>query len=394
MKHLRLHILILATIFAASLPHQAQAQITYNPGTFPTNQLMDIALMYYGKDFHLDWTEADLEHYLIHTFQDGRNEWLFPCFLYLENEDNNKYQFGYDKKYTKLAAKQQWQWIINRMFEQDKAFDALDKAITKAKQKYGEPPFRHKVIMMIPFPAAEVNNWGTLNGRNLDFATPSNRIIALKWYIDTFLENFTRARYKNFDLEGFYWFQERETSKAPLEPEISNYIHQKGLRLYWIPYYNAPGHQRWKELGFDIAYMQTNYFLHPQLPETRLIDTFNKAKENEMAIELEIDERFFTQNETYKPRVVNILDYFEEYGIFDNCALSYYLGKYFLKVLDKRGSKSDKLLFDRLAQHIVDRNQNKKSAAPYNNDSNNNNNNTPVYQQQSRRRLHPDDWHF
>ena len=41
---------------------------------------------------------------------------------------------------------------------------------------------------------------------------------------------------------------------------MNDYIHSKDYITVWSPYYNAAGYSDWKNLKFDIATMQSNYF--------------------------------------------------------------------------------------------------------------------------------------
>lgn len=104
-------------------------------------------------------------------------------------------------------------------------------------------------------------DWGELNGKILCFLYREDQVAATRWYVDRVLESFRNANYKNLDLAGFYWVDEDIAYNGDLSLSVSEYIHSKNLLFYWIPYWKAVGYDKWRELGFDMAYLQPNHFL-------------------------------------------------------------------------------------------------------------------------------------
>lgn len=55
------------SVFAASAQQAATA-------TFATNTVSDIALCYKGSPKHIEWTEQEIEPYVVHTFASGKRD--------------------------------------------------------------------------------------------------------------------------------------------------------------------------------------------------------------------------------------------------------------------------------------------------------------------------------
>ena len=49
---------------------------------------------------------------------------------------------------------------------------------------------------------------------------------------------------------------------------VNEMLHKKGFRATWIPCFLGTGFDRWKELGFDYAYLQPNYMFHDWQPDS------------------------------------------------------------------------------------------------------------------------------
>lgn len=392
----RLYIFLLLVV--TSLNSWCQPIVEYN--RYATNELNDIVLMYYGANNREKWNTNQLSHFVTHTFADGHTDWLFPAFLYLEFRIADKDIMlapGYAKK---PATKTDWQWLIDRYFAKNEGLDALNKAVQNAKVKLGEPPFKHKVILGIPSPIKNQTDWGRTN-RQLKFTNVNDRIAALQWFIDNLLSRFYAAKYENIELGGLYWVDEDMETCGELFPMLSNYVKSKGVKFYWIPYFRAKGRERWSYYGFDYAYLQPNYFFSLDIEKSRLEEACVNAKRFGQGLELEFDERYFSQRNTFGKRLKDYIDVYEKNGIFDNCPIAYYCGNAaFLKLSQSKESYDIKII-DRLSNLICKRNR----MSPAYKAPAKNNTTTPAQQQNNNKNVtksvkkkynwtDPEYWHF
>ena len=131
------------------------------------------------------------------------------------------------------------------------------------------------------------------DGKAEDLSTPEGRLSYLKYQVDEYLKAWEEAGFEHITLLGFYWNNET-IHKHDLAMEkaviggINAYIHEKGYKSFWCPYYSAYGTWLWQELGFDVACLQPNYMFYVTEP-TRLKATADIAKIYGMCVEIEIE---------------------------------------------------------------------------------------------------------
>ncbi|MEG1766178.1 MAG: DUF4855 domain-containing protein [Muribaculaceae bacterium] len=328
---------------------------TTTAGSYPADVASDMALIYQGSIHRPDWTENQLTPYVTHTFTDGHTDWFFNSFLFLEFTNNWEvaYGYGYGSRYAK---KGDWEWLLNRIFERGKSLDALNKCIEHNKARLGEPKIKHKIVLGIVSPISGQTDWGTLDGQILNFEYQSAQIKAAKWCIDQLMKRFADGGYNNLELVGFYWIEESTGSCRDLPKYINQYIHQLGKRAYWIPYWGAEGYNEWKELGYDTAFLQPNYFFDKNVIDARLDDACRTAKQFDMALEMEFDSNVLYEkpNSSYN-RLEKYIDAFEKYGVFEKSAIAYYSGTKGILDMYNSSAIENTIILDRIANHIVER---------------------------------------
>lgn len=354
MKRILFLLLIVIIVPVNSMGAQKNQENIYK-----TSEIRDLALIYQGGMQRIDWTPDQFLPYVTHQFADGTKDWLFDGFLFLEftNGEGYNYAYGYDKK---QARKIEWEWLLDRVFEKGKALDALDRCIESEKKNIGKTPFKHKIILGVAIPLPKQKDWGAIDGDSLDFNVQSDQVKATKWYIDQLMSRFKKAKYRNLELSGFYWVDEDIATCKDLPKYVSQYIHSKKKKFVWIPYWKAKGYDQWKELGFDIAYQQPNYFFTGTIPYSRLDDACAVASDNGMAMEFECDSKalYDCKNSSYD-RMLDYIKAFENNRVFETSAIAYYTGSKGVLDMYHSTSPEDKKIMDRLAHHIVMRRSNK-----------------------------------
>lgn len=328
---------------------------TYVFAQYKTDKIKDLALIYQGGVNRLDWTQDQILPYVVHKFADGHKDWLFDGFLFLDFSDGKGrgYASGYNKE---NARKKEWVWLLNRLFEKDKALSALDGCIQQEKKELGDPNFRHAVVIGLPIASPAQTDWGTLDGKALNFKNQADQVKAMQWYVKQLLKRFKEAEYKNIKLAGFYWIDEDITACKNLSKYISKYVHNKNKKMYWIPYWKAKGFEQWKELGFDIAYQQPNHFFTPIIPDSRLDEACQSALSNHMGMEFEFDERALFENKSsFYNRMKAYIEAFERHDVFKKSAIAYYSGSKAILEMSKSKNAKDIEIMDRLSKLIIGR---------------------------------------
>lgn len=349
-------ILYLLTALILMVPFHSSKAGGNEGNKYKTNKIRDLALIYQGGVQRIDWTPDQFVPYVTHQFADGTKEWLFDGFLFLEFADGkgSTYAYGYTKK---QARKTEWEWLLDRIFEKGKALDALDQCIEQEKKEIGKPRFKHKVVLGIAIPLSKQKDWGSIDGTPLDFNRQADQIKAAQWYIDQLMSRFKKAKYKNLELSGFYWVDEDIAYNGDLSLSVSEYIHSKNLLFYWIPYWKAVGYDKWRELGFDMAYLQPNHFFEENIPDSRLEEACKESEKNGMAIEMEFDSRALSDYEpvSFRSRMKSYIDVFKDNGVFFDLPIAYYSGSRAIYEMYKSEDERDKEIMDELCELIVER---------------------------------------
>lgn len=368
-------LLLLASVLGASLCSSAQISTV--------TDIDDLALIYIGSQHRPHWGKEQFKPYVMHTYSDGSQSWMFDGFLMIEfqawNKNGQVVSFGESNSFG--AQKEDWERLIKVQLgvESGEGCKALDDLIGELIPVLGQPGHKHKVVLTLPVAEAKSGaTWGEIDAGKLNFQNMTDRELAMRWYIDYAMDLWKKADFKNIELDGVYWTNEAFDNQAKtLATYMNDYYHNKGLKVYWIPYYSASGRGDWRECGIDVAYLQPNYYFRTTTPKEQLDDAIGYAWENDMGLEMEFEGYNYSWSfgsgdaVRYEPaniglygkhpefyqRLVDYIDRFEEEAVFDWLPVAYYSG--FQGVYDfvNSGNAKDKELMDRLAKIMNGRHQ-------------------------------------
>jgi hypothetical protein len=162
------------------------------------------------------------------------------------------------------------------------------------------------------------------------------------------IKRFGASQRKHVTLTGFYWLYEGiYPVDTALVPRVAREVHSHGLRFLWIPSYGAPGAEQWKAFGFDNAWLQPNYFFHPEVPTTRLDSAVARARAAGMGLEIEFDPRLFGPWE-FKDRLEPYLSALENAPDLRMKPIAIYEGAGALIRLARSRDAWDRALYERL----------------------------------------------
>jgi hypothetical protein len=279
----------------------------------PFSGLNDMVLVYIEHEEGPDAITPDyLSPYVSYLDQWGnREEWLFDSFLFLSLFSDQKRSF-----WGPSTAKD-WNWWIDKLFQEDRQIDALNQEIERARKSLGKPSKRG-VILSIPYPHPEVTNFGlrSESGEFLSFIPTSqgqnrsieNRLEACTWFVQEVVARWETSRYNNLELLGFYWFQEELLEgDADLVNRLAENLHIEGYQLFWIPY-NSEENMRALEafsngtLLFDQVWIQPNHAFREGVgdrwKERRDLDLIaSAAADLGVPIEIELNRDVFLKND-------------------------------------------------------------------------------------------------
>lgn len=197
-----------------------------------------------------NYTEEQLLPYLMYVDTDGNvTDTMFDAMLFLPAGGSN-YDYtaadGWDKYLTDMlgaAAKNN--------------LTALNSLVGKYKEELGGA--KYPVFLSVPFLAPGNRYFDGVKPDSLE-----NRSQIIQAFVDKMIDSFNASGFDNLELKGLYWHEELvQYTLSNYEEELikrfNEYVHGKGLKTIWIPYFGAPGAERAVELGFDCATLQSGY---------------------------------------------------------------------------------------------------------------------------------------
>lgn len=230
------------------------------------------------------WDENRLLPHVTYKETSGKEKWLHEAFLLIDGSINGKLLCI--ENGAESANQSDWSQFIEYWFGADAAVATLDNTVGNAISRIGAPAFgKHKIVMTMPDPVmlqtfsdkrSSTIYWGNVNGRQLDFSSVADQILAYKWFIDQVCEAWDRIAPANLQLAGFYILSEILVAKPDgynyqykrwdqILPSVSSYLHSMDYGLYWIPYYQADGYDMTRKLGIDYTWLQPNaYWDYPE----------------------------------------------------------------------------------------------------------------------------------
>lgn len=266
-------------------------------------------------------------------------DWFYDTILFMNYPTSSKNRSFITASTVTSAAyasnKEDWEEYADLLFKPDVQLAALEKAVADVKTKLNQSGYQYKVYISIPKALPIQNNFGLVNGKSLNFdhnavgddEALANRTAAVKWYVDLLMQKWEAAGFKHLSLEGFYWYDEAVHNYASnreeeLVKQSAAYVHEKGKKIHWIPFYQAAGAFRWKELGFDFAFIQPNYAFYTS-PKTRPTDTAVLAKRFGLGVEMEVHHNIF-RDEALRTKFYDYLDQGVTANYMKESALAWY----------------------------------------------------------------------
>ena len=234
---------------------------------------------------------------------------------------------------TGTANDEDWKWLIDRLLESGNQVKNLQEAAEEASKLLGKK-VTLKVIIVIPLPS-----------RSLSF---QERLVRVKNYVDKVITKFYSHNFTNLELEGFYWMCETAPiGDRQLVKEVCNYVHEKRLKMYWIPYFNAQGYDQWKELGFDYVMLQPNFAFY-DVTLQRFSEVDEKIRKYNLSVEMELATYIRNPNlKDWKQSFIVYLYHSLHYKWYKLKPVSYYYANAFYQIY-----KNERKYYNLLYKHV------------------------------------------
>ncbi len=322
------------------------------------DKITDLLVMYHGGAERLKYTKDELRSYVYRYNAAGEFEWLFDGYLFLEDRtdigtghafEQHAYLFQKDR-----ARKTEWKWLLDRIFTPGESVSALNDLIDEMAFKEAVPARKRKVILSIPEPLSGQLGWGSLDGRPLDFANDSDRVDAVKWYIDELATRFDAKEFDHLELSGFYWLRSNDELTFQLMPIIASYIKSKGYKFYWRPSYRRFRGDSWREHGFDAAYLTPDHLTTSAFKKVNVDRACTYASLNNMGLELDLN-NLVRRFANYRTKFYDYMSVYTENNVFDKAAMSFQDGHGIFHEMSQSDNEELKAIYNHVLDVVAER---------------------------------------
>lgn len=305
------------------------------------------------------WHKEDFTPYVTHLSEEEvADDWMFDTFAFWHFTSPRGGTLGADINIgTTMSGeggfyavptpnpgnKRDWEALLDWYFQPGVFADALDQAISEAKQHLGSPEHKRNVVITIPYPGPYQTQFGKAEGKRLNFSVAGqnrdratkDRLTACQWFVEETIRRFNAAEYDNLHLLGFYWTFETvyvswDMDDHWLLKELRPFVNQKGKKLFWIPFYstyNIHLLDHYQDYYFDCAFLQPNHMFYQAIEDVK--EAALAARSRNAGIEMEfymtLDEPIAIQNERLA-RFDRYLNGGIEYGYMTNSATAWFDG--------------------------------------------------------------------
>jgi hypothetical protein len=256
--------------------------VTYAEQTGKLNEtgIRNGVLIYNGAEQNTAFSSQYFRPYLTTNLYDN-SDTLFDTFIVL-GRSYPEGEFGVHPK--NKANYKDWWWYIDQTFSGQGVLYNLNESAKNVQRTVN-------VYIAIPYPKLE-GNIVNLDGIELE-NNMTERENLVKWYIERVESIWQLSGYTNLNLKGYYWFSETMGYRQDdiLVEKVAETIHQNNKSFIYSPHALSTNYNRWKNYGFDGAYLQPNTFrLSLTDTQARLHKAFLQAQIYESGINIEIDQ--------------------------------------------------------------------------------------------------------
>lgn len=206
-------------------------------------------------DATYSWTFDDLLPYTSYLSEDKALDRMFGGFIFNGIcTRKNHYIYPLYVGLGKPSDKSDWSKWIDVLFKKHVNLAALSQAVR-------DTPL--DVWISIPFPHPFQDKFGVVGGVSLNFNIEHHRILAVRWWIEMFLEHWEKkiSQHDQLRLRGFLWQRESiDGNDETVVRQTNAFIHKKGYLSMWLPNHRTYGVQHHKSFGFDVTAINPNYY--------------------------------------------------------------------------------------------------------------------------------------
>jgi hypothetical protein len=201
------------------------------------------------------WTELLLKPALEFTLRDGSSfDRMFRSFIFMCVAIDTASMHPLAHPFGEAAGQDAWKSWIEELYTPGRNLEALWNASSEPVD----------VWVSLPYPHRGQLHFGDVNGKTLNFADDGDRLEALKWWMDTFLQRWEQSPqlHNKLIFRGFVWLREviLPEEDAQLVTRVNEEIHARNRLALWLPNYGSHAFWEWRQFGFDVAAVNANYY--------------------------------------------------------------------------------------------------------------------------------------
>lgn len=243
-----------------------------------TAYIQDMVLCYNGwvrldpetQTYKEHWKADWFRPYLTYVGTDGKVKDVMydtVCFLALYARGGRSFCNVVGPAYEPIQFGD-WQWYMNKLFGDGGDVDELNKAAKRASEELGDPNYKVKLQIMHPGidDSKTPTHFGPIDGKYYNLKEEEDWKFACRWWFDAVLDGMfvdeahTIPRWEYIDFSGFYWFNEQLGYHSEYILYNTDYCHELGYKMSWIPFNYANGNLWPQDLGLDMVALQPNHF--------------------------------------------------------------------------------------------------------------------------------------
>jgi hypothetical protein len=245
------------------------------------------------------------------------------------------------------ASGEDWRAYVDTLLAPSGPIARLDSAVAIVTRTLGPLGAPYRVAIMIPYSTYRLDTlrYGGVRYSLRDAVSGGTLAGA---YVRDVAARFRERRFRYLDLEGFYWLREViEGIDTAVVPAVAERVHQAGFRLFWIPYFDAPGWRDWRRFSVDAAWLQPNYFFNLNVAAVRVDSALARARAAGLGVELEFDGRLLSSAD-FEDRLDTYLSRLAAASDLRSGPLSVYEGGGALIALSETRDPWHRALYERL----------------------------------------------
>jgi hypothetical protein len=220
------------------------------------------------------WSKEQLQYYVSYILEDKPIDRMFGGFIF--NVIKTREQSFIHPMFVgfgKPSSKKDWSMWVDILFARNANLNALYDAIGEGRKL--------DLWVTIPYPHASQTDFGEVRDNDLDFTKTSDRIRAIRWWLDLFLKRWQKEKHLHdrLALRGFVWQREAiDTNDAELVRRVNALIHRRHCLSMWLPNYGSAGAVDWRSYGFDLCAVNSNYYGNNEYDHIWINNASNFAK--------------------------------------------------------------------------------------------------------------------